>query len=333
MALPFSVFRILSVVSLLLFLSAGPTAAIPLLVQFDYQGLSEVAVGEPSAPIFEDDEGQNLGPDTVNLSIVEDNTDWRALTASRARSEEITANALFENKTWNPIDLPWPLQGPKSRTFLQGTVTVLTPSRSEVFVDFFLPPGFVEVIDNLELGPMLNDPNDVLYPVSALSARISAALGACEVDTDGNCAVIRSDFALEATLASGWALPDFAPQLELDVHTSTRNAALDISVLQDMTVEIGGTRFEPSATWDFDGFTGRISLGEHDPGTKVVFGYQLTAEVTGPTAFSSAAAAINDPLTVSAPIIGVEAVPIPEPSTLSLLAIGALLLGWRRGNT
>lgn len=242
-----------------------------------------------------------------------------ARTAGRSSGIEIAANARFDNRTFSPVT---------DYTRVRGTADhrleaqLIGGGPAEVFIDFVLPPGFVEFTSNAELSP----------GIVTLEARVLAQLGLC--DTPG-CLIPDQLFHVDTVLTGDY--------YSHDLHNTASGAGLDLTPLMDpnvvVTEEQGG--FIHRKTWSYPEFRGRLSLGIVSPDEIFEVAYFMDA-IIGMTGFGPltfAAAAINDPFFLSTdPVRSIElslsavdvTSAVPEPSIVWLMATGLMLSGmWK----
>jgi hypothetical protein len=232
----------------------------------------------------------------------------QARTAARSRAAEIAANARVSSDGFAATQL-------FDIALSQATYTVqLDPlvAPTDVSIDFFLPPSYVEIVQNAETS------------FNVLETTFLADLRVC---FDSVCSASDRVFSLQTDLRGDYR--DLRHGVQLEAHPS-----LDVSPLLDPLVSDSGRGgFNRTYLVAFPEFIGHVELGRMPVGLPLRVEYILQARASGRVALSSAIAAVNDPFTVDtdavqpgAPLV-VTATPVPEPATALLLACGLAGLG------
>lgn len=157
------------------------------------------------------------------------------------------------------------------------TVDVLVLNGGDVYLDFFLPPGFLEVEGNVEL------------PTRTLSTTLLAAITLRSLQGSAD------SFTMQSILEGGFQ------GHTLDTQVFSTDPSLDTSPLTHENVNVNFDGFVRTRTWEYNGFQGRIFLGNFSNGQTFTLEYhmQTRAEADQPGFASWAAAAINDPFFLS----------------------------------
>ncbi len=257
-----------------------------------------------------------------------------ARASGRADDLTITANAEYDIRDFNVPGDGFTSVRSSAETIIEG----VSLTGGDVVVDFFLPPGFVEIRTQGEASP-----GQFLQ-----SARIFANLLFCFptcLDTSGDL------IYLDVLLSGDW----FAQVLFVDVRSTLPGpfpfggppTALDLSPLDHLDVTVT----EPQTPlglplrnflWEYPAFSGVVNVGPVPSGVPFELRYLVEAQVTGNSPVSGAAAAINDPfgarqlplVTIdqagSVPGPGPRGVPEPGTAVLVLIALGLASVAGRR---
>lgn len=225
-----------------------------------------------------------------------------ARTAGRAGLREIAANATIRQRFGGNLRNYTDIFG-GSRYDID--IVVLNPG--DVYLDFLLPPGFVEIESNVEL----------IQPI-ILTAFIDASLRFClpaEDDCFGSSSST-SLFRMFSELEGGY----FNHQLHNGA--SSINPSLDTSSLthQNVSINVTSGGFIRTKTWEYPAFSGRVFLGHFNAGDTFTVSYGMLAEAYSnmPGFQTWVAAAINDPFFLSTDplpqqdIFSFQFVPTPE---------------------
>jgi len=254
-----------------------------------------------------------------------------ARTAARTGSTEIAANATVRHR---------------NGSFFTNYTEVLSDALFEidivalaagaVYLDFHLPPGFVEVESNQE---MLN----FVTMAAGIQADIQFCTPACPYNSSNP-----GLFQMFADLRGNWL---DGPDL-LNGATSVE-PSLDLTALRHTNVNDvhSQNNFVRTMTWQYSAFTGRIFLGNFGAGQTFTVSYRMNALAANGDIFNGyfpafqtwAAAAINDPFFLSGdplpnqPIftftfVAIEEIPEPATAGPIALGIGLLLLLRRRSH-
>jgi len=247
-------------------------------------------------------------------------------TAARSSLGVMTVNATYEARGF----------GAQSTTFstVQSVAHVniavkadSTGGAQEVFLDFFLPPGFLELVENAETG---------FDPATIHQATLAATISTCQnfpcID------VIENQFQFGATLTGNYVTQ------QLVVIAETTQSDLDTSPLESAQLQVTETTFpsglpKRTALWEYPEFEGHVSLGILEPGDFLSVSYLMFATVDGIALLNGATAAINDPFLISGdPMLALRAVAVDgdvvavaAPAGPTLFLSGLLILyGLRR---
>jgi polyhydroxybutyrate depolymerase len=227
--------------------------------------------------------------------------------AARSSAVEMAANASFRHRTGRPFQRVRRVEA-AAHYDLHGLVLGSGP----VDLEFFLPPGFIEIESNAEAR------DSVL-----LDADIVATIAVCRPDCEASA--IETLFRMESRLAGGWLTHQFTNQ------ASAVNPNLDLAPLKHQNITIAETGDVRIKTWEHGEFTGNVRLGHFNAGEKFELRYLMFAGVSSSREFFQtwAAAAINDPFFLSSdPLPQRELfrlVQVPEPSAFALVAICSLV--------
>ncbi len=187
-------------------------------------------------------------------------------------------------------------------------IDIVALTAGDVFLDFFLPPRFVEFQSNQEL-------RNIVTMTARIQADLQFCTPACSRTTD-------TLFQWFSELEGGY------DSYSLSNGALSVNPLLDTSPLVHQNVDVVDTMgFTRTRTWSYDAFTGSIPLGHFGAGQTFTVRYRLIADTFSdfPTFETWAAGAINDPFMVrdiftfrqlEDPAL------IPEPSTFGFLARG-----------
>jgi hypothetical protein len=236
-------------------------------------------------------------------------TPSQARTAGRTSASEIAANATLRHRNGGSF---------RDYTSVKGraiySMNVLALDAGDVFLDFYLPPGFVEIEGNAEFRDFIT-----------LSALITANISVCSPECSNPLGTL---FQLRSELTGGWETH------ELHNNVFSVDPNLDSSALthDNVTVVESNGNFIRTKTWEYDAFSGRLPVGHFNAGDTFTLAYDMLAIVSADEAgFQTwAAAAINDPFFLStdplpqAPVF--EFTQVPEPASAVLAMLGMLTL-------
>jgi len=252
-----------------------------------------------------------------------------ARTAARTGSMEIAANATVRHRNGGPFTNYAKVSGEA-----RFEIDIVAIAAGAVYLDFNLPPGFVEVESNAEI-------RDFATMAARVVAEIQFCTPACSYDSFNPLL-----FQMVSYLEGNWV------SYSLANNANSADPSLDVSPLQHTNVsDVFSQNFIRTITWQYDAFSGRIFLGNFAAGQTFTVSYRMTAETANRAIFGGqslpafqtwAAAAINDPFFLSTDplpqrdLFSFTFVPIeeiPEPATAGLMALGAglLVLLGRRG--
>ncbi|MEW4531379.1 PEP-CTERM sorting domain-containing protein [Maioricimonas sp. JC845] len=270
------------------------------------------------------------GPSISNalFGSISDPSEARA--SGRADQLAMTANAEFENRTvFEPDVNNFTSVSSSSLIELNG----ISLSGGDVTVEFFLPPGFLE----------LTSQGEIVSGVAPSTASIHASLLFGTPDLFGSFApllefgaTLTGDYASQtvSSFASSGTLGSFpfgGPASGLDLSPLTHS-----NLTQTMGAGPFGIPLRVT-TWEYPGFSGTINLGPIPSGQPFLLRYEMFAEVEGSGPINGAAAAINDPFNITqfgAPTVdqagATNTTVVPEPSSMALVSIGLVVLAGRR---
>ncbi len=239
-------------------------------------------------------------------------TAYQARTAARSSSTEIAANSQILDTAYSfePFDL----------VLSQANYAIEVPaeafSRTADF-DFFLPPSYLEVVSSAEL------------PDNELRASMLAEVRVC---FSSSCSLGDERFRFDAFLNASW-------REHAENYGASGDTSLDLSLLAPTLTDgdYSAFNFERTVNYAFPAFTGQIEVGRVPAGQTVRIEYVMQTRASGELIFNSAIAAINDPFELDtdavmagAPISSLTIAPVPEASTVMMLAAGLLALALRR---
>ncbi|QDU35770.1 hypothetical protein Mal4_00520 [Maioricimonas rarisocia] len=268
------------------------------------------------------------GPSTSNAFFGSNTDPSEARASGRADQFAMTANAEFDNRVFTP-SLINNFTSVRSTSLLEITGTSL--NGGDVTVEFFLPPGFLELNTQGELSPGL----------PPLTASIDAQLTFFTPDVFGDTgrllnfgATLSGDFFNQTitTFATSQTLGPFpggGPPTSLDLSPLTHS---NLTIVNSSSPQFIPLR---TITWEYPAFSGTVNVGPIPTGQQFGLHYFMRAEVSGFGPLTNAAAAINDPLNITqfgAPTVdqaGATAV-VPEPSSMALASVGLVILAGRR---
>jgi len=280
-------------------------------------------------------DARQAGPAFATATVGAPAAPAEARASGRAEQLTMTANAEYDNRTFfQPDVLDFTRVHSQARLELHGV-----SQGRDITIDYFLPPGFLELRTNDEVPPGLY----------TQEARLRARLDLCSPSCDGGAAAIALDFIAE--LRGGyrdWELETRAYSLALAPWLSGRSlGSTDFSPLLHDLVAV--TDSDPQTglplrtlLWEYPALSGTVTIGSIPAGQPFVLDYLLVAEVAGSSPVSGAAAAINDPLSLAsfpAPVVRQADAPpvglhVPGSGVLvlsGLLGVLALRHGGRQG--
>ncbi|QDU35772.1 hypothetical protein Mal4_00540 [Maioricimonas rarisocia] len=269
------------------------------------------------------------GPSASNATLGTFSDPSEARASGRAEQLTMTANAEYDNRSFDFAEINnFTSVRSSAQLVLEGT----SLTGGDVTVDFFLPPGFLELKTQGESSPGQ-------FPATASLSAVLEFSWPTVFDTTGALldfdATLTGDFYAQAitTLASSETLGPFpfgGPPSGLDLSPLTHS---NLTIVDSQSPDFVPLR---TITWEYPAFSGSINLGPIPTGQPFILEYRLDAEVSGFGPVSGAAAAINDPLSLTqfgVPTVdqaGTTTTVIPEPSSLALVSIGLVILAGRR---
>jgi hypothetical protein len=260
---------------------------------------------------------QTITADTVNSTAHANNfagsltTPSQARTAGRSGASEIAANATIRHRTGRPFQ---DLTEVRGTAIYSIVATALTDG--DVYLDFHLPPGFIEIESNSEARDFVE-----------LTAQVTA-----ELFPEGPRPGLGIDlFEMTSELKGGWETH------QLTSTATSVNPNLDLSPLTHQNVSVVESQEIRTKTWEYDAFSGRLLVGFMNAGQELAVVYTMSAKVNSDFPFFQtwAAAAINDPFFLSSDplpqmqFLQLEQVPEPVGVALALLGVGILALSSR----
>lgn len=238
-----------------------------------------------------------------------------ARTASRVNAGEMAANARLDGKQLFTIST---IDTNQSVVFYQATFAKVSGTSEHFYLDFYLPPSYVETTTNSE------------FPNARVDAAIAAYIEVARCTSFSNCDLPVDSFHFSAFLTDTYRTTYGSGQ-------ATGQAGMDLSSLQGgtLTDTYDSTHFLRTANLSFPGYAGTLDLGTVETGEFVRFKYTMNARSTGSSTFSVGIASINDPFFLDSDPVrsGVPVVlrsdatsEVPEPGALWLVAAGMAAL-------
>ena len=164
-------------------------------------------------------------------------------------------------------------------------------------MDFFLPPGFIELRTNGEVGDA--------FPVRG---SVAARIILCN-DFDCQAGGETTQFSMSSGLEGGFLTHGVSPT------AFSTNPGLDLTPLTNTTLTVTDDVPNPSSgtpqrtiVWEYDAFDGQVSLGQFASGEAFTVRYVLEADARGLGLIEGVSSAINDPFTFDSDPVG----PVPH---------------------
>ena len=219
-----------------------------------------------------------------------------ARTAARSSFTDISANAFFDDQF--SFSFAGNL-GFSTATF-QGDVINISSERHEIFLEFFMPPSYLEYSGNAE-APFVGITGNLF---------VDLKVGGVPV------------FDFDAITVGNYDTP--LGDVIRTLRAESPEPGVDVSGLLAPTISevFTGGGFIRTVTVEFPALVGVVSLGEADPFDVLTFEYKMRATVAGYSAGTTGIVAINDP-PILRDFFSLSSVPVavPEPSTFILTAL------------
>lgn len=306
--------------SVLLLLS-GHARAVVLGTDFERAAFAIIEIDR--AEVTSDSQTIANGPAEATATVGTLLTPSEARASGRSEATTVTSNAEYVNRDFGATAN---FTSVASDASFELEATSLTGG--DVVVDFFLPAGFLELVTQGEFAP-----GAVLQ-----AAGLRAELTVC---VQISCS---TEFAPVLSLTASLSGDYFSQSISVFARSRTfgpfpgggPGTGLDLSPLTDDTLTIVDGETPDliptrTITWEYPAFSGSVNLGPIPVGELITLEYVLVTGVSGFGPLTGAAAAINDPLSLTqfdSPTLdqaGTVVAPVPAPPSAAL-ALGCLAL-------